>query len=104
MHATDGYLHCIDAATGKQNWPPACVGDPLGYAAPVVDGEGNVWISAFDGGILRVDARGHLQKPGPFFRSRQKFDSAAILVGGVLYVGSPKAATSSPSRPKASAA
>ncbi len=85
IHATDGYLHCIDGATGKQNWPPACVGDPLGYAAPVVDGEGNIWISGFDGGILKVDARGHLQKPGPFFRSRQKFDSAAILVGGVLY-------------------
>ena len=27
-----------------------------------------------------------MQKPGPFFRSRQKFDSAAILVDGVLYV------------------
>ena len=85
LHATDGYLHCLDAATGKQNWPPACVGEPLGYAAPVVDDEGNTWLSGFDGGILKVDAGGHLQKPGPFLRSRQKFDSAAILVGGVLY-------------------
>ena len=85
LHATDGYLHCIDGASGKQNWPPACVGEPLGYAAPVVDDEGNTWISGYDGGILKVDADGHLQKPGPFFRSRQKFDSAAIMVGGVLY-------------------
>jgi outer membrane protein assembly factor BamB len=85
IHATDGYLHCIDASTGKQNWPPACVGEPLGYAAPVVDEAGNVWISGFEGGLLKVDPGGHLPKPGMFFRSRQKFDSAAILVDGVLY-------------------
>ena len=46
---------------------------------------GQYLVSGFDGGILKVDADGHVQKPGPFFRSRQKFDSAAILAGGVLY-------------------
>jgi outer membrane protein assembly factor BamB len=85
VHATDGYLHCVDAISGKQNWPPAYVGEPLGYAAPIVDHEGNAWISAFDGGLIKVDAQGKTQKPGRYFRSRQKFDSAAVLIGGVLY-------------------
>jgi outer membrane protein assembly factor BamB len=88
LHCSDGYLHCLDAATGKQVWSPACVGEPLGYAVPVVDHEGNTWISAIDGGLVRVDPMGRTQKPARFFRSRQKFDSPAIIVGGVLYVGS----------------
>jgi outer membrane protein assembly factor BamB len=84
LHSTDGYLHSIDGVSGKQNWPPAYVGEPLGYAAPVVDQQGNAWISAFDGGLIKVDAQGQVQK-GKFFRTRQKFDSAAILVAGVIY-------------------
>ena len=34
LHCCDGYLHCLDAATGKQIWSPAQVGEPLGYAVP----------------------------------------------------------------------
>ena len=41
--------------------------------------------SAFDGGLIKVDAQGKTQKPGRYFRSRQKFDSAAVRTGGVLY-------------------
>lgn len=88
LHCTDGYLHCLDAATGKQVWSPACVGEPLGYAVPVVDQDGNTWISHPEGGLVRVDSMGRTQKPGPYFRSRQKFDSPGLISGGVLYVNS----------------
>ena len=47
---------------------------------------GQRWISAAEGGLLKIDARGRVQEPRPFFRSRQKFDSAGVLVGGVLYI------------------
>ncbi len=87
LHTTDGYLHCIDGASGKQNWPPAYVGEPLGYATPIVDPDGNIWISALEGGLIKVDSQGRVQKPGPFFRTRQKFDSAGIIAAGVLYIG-----------------
>jgi outer membrane protein assembly factor BamB len=87
MHCGDSCLHCLEGATGKQLWVPACVGDPLGYAAPVVDQEGNTWISAAGGGLVKVDARGRVQKP-IYFRSRQKFDSPGIIARGVLYIGS----------------
>jgi outer membrane protein assembly factor BamB len=87
LHCCDGYLHCLDAATGKQVWSPAGVGEPLGYAVPVVDRGGNTWVSSADGGLHRVDAGGQIQKP-QFFRSRQKFDSPALAADGVLYVAS----------------
>ena len=87
MHCGDSCLHCLEGAAGKQLWVPACVGDPLGYAAPVVDQEGNTWICAAGGGLVKVDARGRVQKP-VYFRSRQKFDSPGIIARGVLYIGS----------------
>jgi outer membrane protein assembly factor BamB len=87
LHCCDGLLHCLDAVTGKQVWSPANVGEPLGYAVPVVDREGNTWISLHGGGLARVDHQGRIQKPH-FFRSRQKFDSPAVIADGVLYVGS----------------
>jgi outer membrane protein assembly factor BamB len=87
LHCTDGYLHCLDAGSGKQVWSPAPVGEPLGYAAPVVDADGNTYISSAEGGLHRVDPMGRLQKP-PFFRSRQKFDSPGLISAGTLYIGS----------------
>ena len=87
LHCCDGYLHCLEAATGKQVWPPANVGEPLGYAVPIVDRDGNTWVSSHDGGLAKVDYQGRIQSP-PFFRSRQKFDSPAVVADGVLYVGS----------------
>jgi len=87
LHCCDGYLHCLDAISGKQIWSPANVGEPLGYAVPVVDRDGGTWVCSADGGLTRVDSQGQIQKP-PFFRSRQKFDSPAVVVDGVLYVGS----------------
>jgi len=87
LHCCDGFLHCLDAATGKQVWSPASVGEPLGYAVPVVGRDGSTWVSSHGGGLARVDYQGRIQKP-PFFRSRQKFDSPAVVAEGVLYVGS----------------
>ncbi len=87
LHCCDGYLHCLDALTGKQVWPPAAVGDPLGYAAPVIERDGSTFISAAEGGLVRVDSQGRVQKP-QFFRSRKKFDSPAVILDSVLYVAS----------------
>jgi len=86
LHSADGYLHAV-TSEGKQAFAPAHVGQPLGWAAPVVDPAGNTWISAYDGGLLRVTAEGK-PAPQPFFRSRQKLDSAGIVLDGVLYLGS----------------
>ncbi len=86
VHASDGLLHCINSS-GKQQWTPADVGEPLGWAAPVLDSRGNTYICGYDGGLLRVDGEG---KPGrrPFFRSRRKFDSTGVVLEDVLLVGS----------------
>lgn len=86
LHCSDGLLHCV-SSEGKQVWTPPGVGEPLGYAAPVVDEQGNTFLSAFDGGLIRVDIRGKQQR-GRYFRSRQRFDAAGIIHGGVLYIGS----------------
>ena len=85
IHTTDGFLHAL-TPEGKQLWSPAQVGEPLGWAAPMVDSLGNTWISAYDGGLIRVGPQG---KPDsrPYFRTRAKLDSAGIIHGGVLYVG-----------------
>jgi outer membrane protein assembly factor BamB len=87
LHCCDGFLHCLDALTGKQVCAPAAVGEPLGYAVPVTEHDGSTWVSAAHGGLARVDSQGRVQKP-QFFRSRKKFDSPAVVVDGVLYVGS----------------
>ena len=76
-HSGDGFLHAV-TPEGKQLWSPAHVGEPLGWAAPVVDAAGNTWVSAYDGGLIHVDANGKMS-PGRRFRSRQKLDSAGIL-------------------------
>jgi outer membrane protein assembly factor BamB len=85
-HAADGLLHAV-SPQGKQVFAPAQVGEPLGWAAPVVDAAGNTWISNYEGGLIRVDVAGKVAARR-YFRSRRKFDSAGILVGHVLYLGS----------------
>jgi outer membrane protein assembly factor BamB len=87
LHCSDGLLHCV-SFEGKQVWTPAGVGEPLGYAAPVVDQQGNTFISGFDGGLIKVDTKGKRQRPGGYFRSRQKFDAPGVVHQGVLYIGS----------------
>ena len=85
VHSGDGWLHCVDQG-GCREWDPVPVGEPLGWAAPVVDADGNAYISAYTGGLLKVTARGNF-KSTPFFRTRQKFDSTGVIYQGVLYIG-----------------
>ena len=86
VHSGDGWLHCVDSDGGRA-WEPVPVGEPLGWAAPVVDADGNAYISAYAGGLLRVTARGNFRNT-PYFRTRQKFDSTGLVYQGVLYIGS----------------
>lgn len=85
VHAADGRLHAVDGR-GAAAWAPVTVGEPLGWASPIVDQAGNTWLCADAGGLLRIDARG-TRDAVAFFRTRQRFDSTALLVNGVLYVG-----------------
>ena len=86
LHAMDGYLHMV-TKNGKQSYRPVQVGEPLGYAAPIVDGWGNTLISNYNGGLIRVNSQGQ-KDARPYFRSRAKLDSSGVIAGGVLYVGS----------------
>ena len=86
LHAMDGYLHIV-TKDGKQSYRPVQVGEPLGYAAPVVDGWGNTLISGYNGGLIRVNSQGQ-KDSRMYFRSRAKLDSAGVIAGGVLYIGS----------------
>jgi outer membrane protein assembly factor BamB len=88
LHAADGFLHAVLPDDGKQLWPPVHVGEPLGYAAPLVDAVGNTYISSLDGGLLRVGEDGRCDKARPYLRSRQKLNSTGIIHRGVLYIGS----------------
>lgn len=85
IHSTDGHLHCV-TAQGEQAWPPARVGEPLGWASPLVDEDNHTWVCSYSGGLIKVDHRGG-RASGPFFRSRQKFDSTGVIKNGVMYVG-----------------
>ncbi len=85
-HAADGLLHALNAE-GKHVFLPAQVGEPLGWAAPIVDRAGNTFVCSYEGGLLRVDPQGKPARP-LFFRSRRKFDAPGLLVGNLLYLGS----------------
>lgn len=86
VHTADGYLHCI-TESGRQSYMPVQVGEPLGYAAPIVDGWGNTLISAYNGGLVRVSREGK-KDSRPYFRCRAKLDSSGVIAGNVLYIGS----------------
>lgn len=86
VHTSDGKLHCV-SNTGEQVWAPVDVGEPLGWASPVVDDEEhNTWVSSYTGGLIKIDAGG-MRKKRPYFYSRQKFDSTGLIHQNVLYVG-----------------
>jgi len=86
LHAMDGYLHMV-TKDGRQSYRPVLVGEPLGYAAPIVDGWGNTLISSYGGGLIRVNSQGQ-KDSRPYFRSRAKLDSSGVIAGGILYIGS----------------
>jgi outer membrane protein assembly factor BamB len=85
VHSGDGMLHCV-SGIGEQAFPPVKVGEPLGWASPLVDDDNNTFVCAYNGGLIKIDSRGG-KATQPFFRSRQKFDSTGVIHRGVLYVG-----------------
>lgn len=85
IHSSDGHLHCVKP-DGQGAFPPVKVGEPLGYASPLVDDDNHTLICTYSGGLLKIDSRGG-RPTQPHFRSRQKFDSTGVIHQGVLYVG-----------------
>jgi outer membrane protein assembly factor BamB len=85
VHSSDRHLHCVDTQ-GKARWQPVHVGQPLGWASPVVDEAGNTWISAYTGGLIKVDGQGRTSGK-LFLRSFTKFDSTGVIYNGFLYLG-----------------
>lgn len=85
VHAGDGELHFV-TVHGKQAFDAAQVGEPLGWAAPIADSEGNTYISLYNGGLAKVESSGAVQK-NAYFRSRQKLDSTGLIHKNTLYLG-----------------
>lgn len=65
---------------------PVRVGEPLGWATPLVDDEGNTWISAYAGGLIRLDATGK-QASRQFYVCASKLDSTGVIRNKTLYIG-----------------
>jgi outer membrane protein assembly factor BamB len=84
-HSSDGRLHGLSAA-GQPLWPPVAVGPPLSSASPLVDHEGNTWICAHAGGLIKVDADGGTSRR-PYFSCATKFDCTGLLYDGACVVG-----------------
>ena len=85
IHSSDGKLHVVTPA-GEPAIEPVYVGEPLGWATPIVDRENNTWVCSCNGGLLRIDRDGN-RSDRPYFRSRQRFDCTGALRDGVFYVG-----------------
>lgn len=85
IHGCDGLLHLIDPC-GKRVHDPVAVGEPLGWASPLVDQQNNTWICGSEGGLIKVDSRGKTSAR-PFLRTRRRFDSTGVIRGDILYVG-----------------
>ena len=85
VHSANGKLHCL-SADGQPTWSPADVGEPLGWASPIVDEDGHTYICNYAGGLTKVSNQG-IRGTRPYFRSRQKLDSTGLIHNGVLFVG-----------------
>ncbi len=85
VHSGDGWLHCVDQE-GCRVWEPVPVGEPLGWASPIVDQNNTTYVSGYGGGINKVSPRGDF-KNKPYYRSRQKFDSTGLVTRSTLYIG-----------------
>jgi outer membrane protein assembly factor BamB len=89
VHSGDGHLHLV-SPDGKRVGSPATVGEPLGWASPLVDRNNVTWICGYHGGLLRVDAESRVGEL-PYFRGLQRFDSTGLIHDDVLYLGSENA-------------
>ena len=85
IHSSDGCFHLVDA-NGKSVVEPVRVGDPLGWASPLIDKENNTWICRSDGGIAKVSPDGQMARR-PFLRTRRRFDNTGLIHGDTLYIG-----------------
>lgn len=84
MHSGDGRLHVFNF-DGEEAFGATVVGEPLGWSTPRIDEDGNIYVSAYEGGVHRVDYRGELRRG--YFRSRQKFDCTGLIRQGRLHLG-----------------
>uniref|UniRef100_A0A7C4LNV7 Pyrrolo-quinoline quinone repeat domain-containing protein n=1 Tax=Schlesneria paludicola TaxID=360056 RepID=A0A7C4LNV7_9PLAN len=84
VHSADGRLHGL-SPHGQPLWAPVAVDKPLNWATPLVDADGNTWLCAYSGGLIRVDANG--SPPRRVLRGPTKFDATGVLLGGRLIVG-----------------
>jgi outer membrane protein assembly factor BamB len=84
VHTRDGQVYGVDRS-GRERWRTS-VGEPLGWASPLIDGSGNCWIAGSRGGLLRLNDRGE-QDRRPFFRSLQRFDCTGMIHHDTLYIG-----------------
>jgi outer membrane protein assembly factor BamB len=89
VHSEDGHLHII-ANDGQRVGTPTRVGDPLGWATPLVDAQNTTWICGYHGGLSKVDANGNAAS-SLYFRGKQRFDCTGLIHDGVLYVGAENA-------------
>lgn len=86
VHSLNGLTYCV-RTDGQLAWEPVAVGEPLGWASPLVDSDGNTWISAYPGGLLRIDARGAMASR-QFYRCASKLDSTGVIHNRTLFIGS----------------
>ncbi len=85
VHSGDGRLHVV-TPDGRCAFEPVAVGEPLGWASPLVDSQNNTWICRHAGGLAKVDAFGQTGRR-PFYRMRHRFDCTGLIHGGTLYIG-----------------
>ena len=85
VHSLSGHLYCV-CDDGQLAWGPVAVGEPLGWASPMVDSDGITWISASAGGLLRIDAQGAMD-PRPFYRCASRLNSTGVIHNGTLLIG-----------------
>lgn len=86
VHSEDEHLHTI-SRDGQRVGAPIQVGEPLGWATPLVDADNACWVCGYHGGLLRVNASEH----AIYYRGKQRFDCTGVIHGGVLYVGAENA-------------
>ena len=84
VHSGDGFLHIL-AEDGKSKVQPVPVGQPLGWADPVVDKKNQTLVNHRDGGLIRVGPNGELPQR-PYLRTSRRFDCTGVILDDTYYV------------------